>query len=1289
MLRRLALALTLVLSTVFAPVAAAAPTPSLSASAPTRPALEPVNACPTNLFISEYIEGSSFNKAIELYNGTEYPISVSGTYSLALYTNGSASVSQSVVLSGTIAPDDVYVLAHGSAAVTITVLADQISSAVINFNGDDALALFHNGQIIDTFGQIGFDPGTEWGTGLVSTVDNTLVRKSSIISGDTNGANDFGDDLAAEWDGYANNTLSELGAHTIDPCSFGAELEISKSGPELVGLAAPITYTLTLSATGSLSATSTILTDTLPAGVDFVTYTTDLPVSFSQPTSQELVWDLGTLPVGSLGVTVSVQAVLSNTIAAGAWLTNTVSVSTATTETVTADNTAEAYTLVGAPNLALAKSGPAADIVAGSDVTFTLSYSNTGDVDMTGVVLVDSLPGGLTYVEDSASGVHANGFVTWTLGSVGVGVSGTILLTGTASAAGVFTNTAVLTSGLPETTLDDNFAQAGVTILGADPYVTKTGPATLQQGKRITYTIGYGNNGQLSTTVTLTDTLPAGFDVDNIAFDDSGLSVVDNLTTRTWLAGTVLGNTHFSFTLALTMPVSVVENDVFTNTVHLTTTAIGDDPGNNLAEFTTTVLAPDPCDASFIEISALQGPTATSPYLSQAVTTRGIVTGDYQGSVNLSGYFLQDEDGGDGDPATSDGLFVFNNSLAVSAGDLIVASGTITEFNTLTELGAVTTVTVCSTGHALAPTVLTLPVDTLGDHERYEGMYVTIPQTLTAQQNFFQGRYGQVTLAADGRLYNPTNGNDLGEDLEENTKRMLVLDDGLNDQNPNPIPYIGDDNTLRAGDVVSGLTGLLDYGQINSDFNIRFYRLHPTAPVTFTRVNDRPALPGDVGGHLRVGSFNVLNYFNGDGLGGGFPTSRGADSLTEFIRQEAKIITALVALDADVVGLMEIENDGTGAQSAIQALVDRLNEETAPGTYAFVAEPDPGTDEIKVALIYQPAAVTPVGLAVNYQVTDHITYTGELFDRTPLAQTFQDNLTGQTFTVIVNHFKSKGSCPGSGPDLDQGDGQGCWNLKRVEQAAGLLDFIADLQAETGDPDVIVIGDLNSYGAEDPIDTLVAGGLIDQAAQHIPAAGRYSYIFDGFSGYLDHGLSTGSLNPYITGAAFWHINADEPSVIDYNIEFKPQDLYAPDQFRASDHDPVLIGLDLPFPADLSGSSKTVNTTSITGGDLLTYTLTISNSGELTATYHLTDVLDLNLTLVNAPGLNGSTTLTGTGSVGPLAQVLYTVTVQASIAFSGTVNNTAQLAGDGQVRHLAAPAVTVAQYIYRLLLPIIMR
>ncbi|OYW63767.1 MAG: hypothetical protein B7Z32_11880 [Hydrogenophilales bacterium 12-64-13] len=575
--------------------------------------------------------------------------------------------------------------------------------------------------------------------------------------------------------------------------------------------------------------------------------------------------------------------------------------------------------------------------------------------------------------------------------------------------------------------------------------------------------------------------------------------------------------------------------------------------------------------AGAVSIPEIQGSGTSSPLLGQTVSTEGIVT-----KLNNNGFYLQDAVG-DGDPATSDGIFVFTSSApTVAVGDRVSLTAEVAEYNTgsasnpvtsanpLTELADIVSLEVLSSGNVIVPTVIDFPETTEGELERYEGMLVRLDTPLVASQNFFQGRYGQVTLAAGSRLLKPTNLYRPGtaEALAlagENARRRIVLDDGTSSQNPSPIPYIGEDNTLRAGDTLPGLTGVIDYGLATNDsMGLADYRIHPAEPVVFERVNARPATPPAVGGNVRVASFNVLNYFTTLDQSGAacFPGGtrsdcRGADSATEFIRQQDKIVAALATLDADVVGLIEIENNG---ETAVNNLVDALNARLGDSVYASIGLPEGGTggDAIRVAMIYKPAR-----LALDGQAASDI---DPIHDRPPLAQGFAA-ANGERFTVVVNHFKSKGSCPAAGdPDADQGDGQGCWNVLRQQQATALDTFVKARQSAAQDSDVIVMGDLNAYGREDPIAALLDAGYQDLLSAYNGQA-AYSYVFDGEAGTLDHALATASLGTQVTGAATWAINADETSVIDYQTEFKPEDFYAPDAYRSSDHDPVLVGLQL--------------------------------------------------------------------------------------------------------------------------------
>ena len=170
---------------------------------------------------------------------------------------------------------------------------------------------------------------------------------------------------------------------------------------------------------------------------------------------------------------------------------------------------------------------------------------------------------------------------------------------------------------------------------------------------------------------------------------------------------------------------------------------------------------------------------------------------------------------------------------------------------------------------------------------------------------------------------------------------------------------------------------------------------------------------------------------------------------------------------------------------------------------------------------------------------------------------------------MVNHLKSKGSAC----DVpDAGDGQGNCNIARTNAAIAEAAWLASDPTLTGETDVLILGDLNSYAMEDPVTALKNAGFTNLIELFLgPEA--YSYVFDGQWGYLDYAMSSGSLVDQVTAVTEFHINADEPSVLDYNTDFKTANLinilYAPDMFRVSDHDPVIVGLDLhadPYPSE---------------------------------------------------------------------------------------------------------------------------
>ena len=766
-------------------------------------------ALPTSaaVYFSEYVEGSSNNKALEIYNSGDSAINLSG-YKVEMYFNGSTSASLSINLNGSIPAQGVFVLAHGSANATILAVANQTNSSGW-FNGNDAIVLKNGDTVLDSIGQVGVNPGSEWGTGLTSTADNTLRRKTSITSGDT--AINFVFNPADEWEGYAQDTFDHLGSY-----------------------------------------------------------------------------------------------------------------------------------------------------------------------------------------QGSSNG-------------------------------------------------------------------------------------GGGNNN-------------------------------------------------------------------------------GDTIGQ--------------CGEPTTRIANIQGIGTASPLIGNRVTIEAIVVGDFQNAHQLGGFFLQEVDANsDGDANTSEGIYIASTT-PVAPGDRVRVQGTVAETFQLTQLSN-TTLVVCASNQTLpTPATISLPVASLDAFEAIEGMSVTIAQTLTVNETYQLGRYGQVLLA-NGRLQQPTNVVEPGAAANtlqaQNNLNKLMMDDGSNLQNPDPVifpaPGLSAENTLRSGDTVENLQGVITY-----DFGV--YRILPTSTPNFIHTNARPLAPeSDSNANLKIASFNVLNFFNGDGTGGGFPTARGANNTAEFARQKAKIVSALVGLDADVIGLIEIENDGYSSTSAIAELATALNSATGTNAWTFI---NPGvnkigSDEIAVGFIYRSDKTTAIGhtaildSSVDAQFID-------TKNRPALAQSFRVNSNRAIVTAVVNHFKSKGSDCNDLGDTDIGDGQGNCNITRTQAATALVNWLNTYPTGVNDRDYLIIGDLNAYAKENPITQIINAGYSD-LINLFGGSNAYSYVFDGQAGYLDHGLASSSLTPQVLFASDWHINADEPISLDYNTEFKSptqvNSFYAPDAYRSSDHDPLLVSLKLIIDLDGDG------------------------------------------------------------------------------------------------------------------------
>ena len=769
-------------------------------------------AC-NDLFISEYIEGSSYNKAIELYNPTNNDIDLS-TYSLELYSNGKTTPNATVVLSGTVKSNEVFVISHANADAVISVQSDLVNSSVINFNGDDAVVLKNNSDVVDAFGQVGTDPGSEWSSNGVGTKDETLVRINDQICGDTDPSDLF--DPSVTFESFAKDTFEYIG-------SFG----------------------------------------------------------------------------------------------------------------------------------------------------------------------------------DSDNGAEE-----------------------------------------PEET--------------------------------ITF------------------------------------------------------------------------------------------------------------------IHEIQGSDMQSTMLGSTVSIEAIVVGDYQQNGGFNGFFVEEEDvDQDGDPATSEGLFVYCPSCSddIAVGDQLKITGTISEYNGLTQIKPSVTTLIASAQPLPTAIELSFPVSKISDYENVEGMLVRLnagENPLVVSENYDLGRYGSFTVASE-RLVQFTQlamPNSIEYTAHKNmvALKSLIVDDGSSYQNPWEIPFpvggLSFENTLRSGYTINTVTGIMDerYGS---------YRIQSVSPESLefiANTNPRataPEKPKKTRTSMRVTSFNVLNYFNtfegcNGGVNGESVGCRGAEDTLEFERQRNKIINAMLEIDADVYGLMEIENDGYDTDSALADLVNGLNEKAGKNIYRYINVDEKlgmidalGTDAIKVALIYNKKRVRAIGKPHAVILDDHDK------NRPSLIQVFKPKRSFNRVAVSVNHFKSKGSpCDDliydNQNDVDKNDGQGNCNLTRTYAANVLISYFESNKQLKRVRNRMLLGDFNAYAKEDPIRTMENAGYINAIASELSEK-EYSYIYKAEAGTLDYALVNERLSKKVKSVNVWHINTDEPRILDYNFNYKTETqhstMYDVSAYRSSDHDPVIMDIKL--------------------------------------------------------------------------------------------------------------------------------
>ncbi|MCZ4499639.1 MAG: hypothetical protein JWQ74_2192 [Marmoricola sp.] len=649
-------------------------------------------------------------------------------------------------------------------------------------------------------------------------------------------------------------------------------------------------------------------------------------------------------------------------------------------------------------------------------------------------------------------------------------------------------------------------------------------------------------------------------------------------------------------------------------------TAAGDTDNNN-ADFASTAPSPqnsgspgggdpdpgDPGTGTAKTIAEIQGTGAASPLAGQTVTTQGVVTAAYP-TGGFNGLYIQTPGTGgstDATPGASDAVFVFGNGSGAGTfrvGDYVEVTGAVSEFNGLTEItpAAGGVKTAAGTAAPVTPLAAAYPT-TDAAREAHEGELLAPTNTFTVTDTYSTNQYAEIGLATGTKpLLVPTEVADaqdaagIAAVVADNNARGVVLDDGsslnfLSTANQaTPLPWLSASNPVRVGAKATFKAPVV------LDYRNDVWKLQPQQRVTgdgtdvVSIANTRTQAPEGVAGNLHLATFNVLNYFNTTGVdyvGTGHSCTfyndragnrntvndcgatgpRGAAEADDLSRQQTKIVAAINALGADVVSLEEIENSVALGESdrddALSTLVAALNAAAGSTRWAFAPSPSAADlppvaeqDVIRTAFIYNPSTVSTVG--ASKVLLNSAAFSNA---REPLAQAFKPkgSADAAAFAVVVNHFKSKGS------GTDDGTGQGNANPDRVAQAQALVPFANDFAASRGTNKVFLTGDFNSYSKEDPIQVLNGAGF---DLVNSDTADEWTYSFGGQSGSLDHVLANPAAKAMVAGADIWSINSGESVAWEYSrTNYNASDFYQPNAYRASDHDPEIVGLNVSAAA----------------------------------------------------------------------------------------------------------------------------
>jgi len=539
------------------------------------------------------------------------------------------------------------------------------------------------------------------------------------------------------------------------------------------------------------------------------------------------------------------------------------------------------------------------------------------------------------------------------------------------------------------------------------------------------------------------------------------------------------------------------------------------------------------CGGRYTDIETIQGKGLVSPMVGKTVITEAVVTAVFQQSDQLGGFFIQ---GDDKSAQHSHGLFVYSR-LPMVPGERVRLSGKVREFYQHTEINDVKLLNRCGSQELPKPFNISWNADL--NREALEGVLVSVPDSVINWHNQLL-RFGQIRIS-DKRHY-----------ASDSSTQEWIVDDASSKTFPPSAPFFPDFNAeqrMRLGATLKPFSAIVSFG-------FEEYRLYPIEPV-YADQTIHSRLPAKPTTNLRLATSNVFNLFNGNGEQGAFPAIRGAKTYAEYQRQLQKIVKGLVALNADVIVLNEIENDGFADLSALTQLLLALNENQSDKDFKAIEfeKSQRGTDAITNAIIYDAKTVRPIGSGESTTQAGSLAW-GDKLHRPGLVQTFRDVKSAKEFRVVALHLKSKaGKC--SNDTVASTKKYGACNNQRLDAVQKLIAWLA--QGDASMP-IFIMGDLNSYLHEPPVQKLLQSGYQNPNLE----ASDYSYAFDGQIGTLDYILSNSAGMQWWQTSDYWHVNADELPFLDYKIETAPHTWlsWSDTSFvRYSDHDPVYVDLKL--------------------------------------------------------------------------------------------------------------------------------